>query len=227
MSIRALLLACVLAACSDPTGGDDGGRPDAVVTPDGGGVPDGDIVPDADPCGAGAVCDCIVDGDCGAHEYCNTAGPGRTCDCAPAYARIGGNDCLWGGAPNDPGFQSVAVWSPTGGVALAPAASGSADPGEAAWSAFAVCDLDSVRQTFTMPTWAQAEPLVVKLTHRGTSGGMFGSPPTPAFAVGGAWVLSGGYFAGGTWRESVWCLGEAGYGGAREFVASVAERPWD
>ncbi len=129
---------------------------------------DDDVTPDADPCAAPNVCECTVateDTDCGAHEFCNDAGPGRACECVAGYTGgVGG--CVFTGTINDPGFAASDVWTPVAGALLNTTAAGDVDPGEAAFLPSTLCDLGRVEQTVDMPTFAKAEPLVLELTYK-------------------------------------------------------------
>jgi hypothetical protein len=151
---------------------------------------------DAGACDS-APCSCTTateDTDCGAHEYCETGGPGRTCQCVAGYAN-GASGCVWTGSIVDTAVKTLTAWTPVNGALLNPTAVGGVDPGEAAFLPSALCGLASVRQTFDMPSFRKAEPLVLELSYKNqldresrffdsvATGVAFGSgwSPLPAF----------------------------------------------
>lgn len=131
-----------------------------VVSPDGGDA-------GGDPC-ASAACVCTTateDADCGAHEYCETGGPGRSCQCVAGYTK-GASGCVWTGSIQDTAVKTMTAWTPTNGALLNPTAVGGLDPGEAAFLPSALCGLASIKQTFDMPSYRKAEPLVLELSYK-------------------------------------------------------------
>jgi hypothetical protein len=189
----------------------------SISEPDG-----GDIDGPVDPC-ENAVCECEVDADCaGAHKVCDTSGPGRVCACAAGY-ELAGNTCQWGIAPRDPGFQDGTAWQVSRGAGVSPLSTGQIDPGEAFFSTDATCNLGEVWQTFEMPTYAQAEPLVAAVNYR-SLGGMFGSSSGAGVNLNGGWR----FFPVSTdWRNERVCLGERAYGGPVHVGVAAAEKPYD
>lgn len=186
--------------------------------PDGGNGPPDATPPDADPCET-ATCECETDGDCGAHEVCDTSGPGRVCVCAPGYV---GDPCSWGGAPEDPGFQNPDAWTSVNGALVNPSATGSIDTGEMDLVPSAVCTMGRISQVFTMPTYDRAEPFVAEVTYQTTSG-MF-SYVGAAVGFNRSWTNLPNV---NNWQTTRICLGEGAYGGPVDFQASVDASPYD
>ncbi len=197
--IGPILLVILFSACGTIVAiNEDGGAPDA-----------GDVVPpDADPCET-ETCECVVDTDCGFHEVCDTSGPGRLCICADQYTDSG-TGCSWAGAPSDPSFQDVSAWQSTGAAVVVPLATGSVAPGAAAFDSTAVCELATVSQTVTMPSYELAEALAVAVTHRANGMNMANT----MIAAGGYWRPLQTF---GSYQTMNVCLGDAAYGGDIDF----------
>lgn len=218
-SATLFLLAVASAAACGNAHGEGGGE-----LPDGGGG-DGSGSGGDGPCPTGAVCECAVSTqatDCGTHEICDfTSGPGRSCACAPAYAKDGSGACAFAGAPADPGLVDPTKWTVTDGVTVDPTSAGNADPGEAIFTGAGMCGYAAVSQTFTMPPLDRAEPLKLVVTHSGTQ-------LVKRFDLSGALLSIG---VGSQWfdvpvQPSVYrtdsiCLGAAAYGGPVQFKVGV------
>lgn len=120
-----------------------------------------------DPCATG-TCECTAAteaADCGAHQFCNVAETGRTCECVAGYTE-GVNGCVWTGSMRDTAFKEQAAWQPVNGALMNPTAVGGVDPGEASFLPSALCNLAHVKQDVLMPTFAKAEPLVLELSYK-------------------------------------------------------------
>lgn len=193
----AVTILVVLAACGDDGAGGADARPvDAAV--------------DADPC-ATATCECDTDDECGAHEYCATGAAGlRTCECVAGYADGGGGACAWVGTVLDPGFQAPAAWQTTGDALIVSNAQGAVEPGEVQYSLSALCNLGIVSQTFDMPTYAKAEPLVVEVSLRNGYDPMTFDQIVAGLGLGDGWAPINAP-TGASFRTVRACLGEAGY----------------
>jgi hypothetical protein len=167
--------------------------------------------PDADPCATG-VCECTVatEGtDCGAHEYCNATGTGRTCDCVAGYTD-GVTGCVWTGAIQDPGVSATG-WTVVSGALLNPTAAGGVDVGEADFVPSSLCSLGGIKQTIEMPTYAKAEPLVLELSYKNQRQNQ---PPFDQALMGVGWNV--GWTPLGAFNDAVFhtvrtCLGEGSY----------------
>lgn len=164
----------------------------------------------------GAVCECTLETeatDCTEpHQACNVSDVGRTCDCVAGYA-VGPSGCVWTGSINDPGFASATTWTAGKGALLNPTTVGGVDPGEVSYVASALCGLGFVEQTFDMPTFARAQPLVLELSYKNqiASGGQGSSDGVPmGVSLGDGWA-SLPAFADAMFHTVRVCLGEAGY----------------
>jgi hypothetical protein len=199
--------ACGAVVANDPDA-DPGDLADAdLSTPDA-------FAPDANPCDT-ATCECDTDDECGAHEYCDTSGPGRVCACVAGYT---GSPCAWGGAPADPGFQDGTAWSVTGGAAISPLSSGSVDPGEMILNPTAQCNMGQASQIFEMPPYDKAEPFVAEVTYQILGGDPYENT-SASVGFNRAWRDLPRATTG--WRTERICLGEAAYGGPVDFRAST------
>ncbi|HUJ60129.1 MAG TPA: hypothetical protein VLX92_16600 [Kofleriaceae bacterium] len=182
------------------------------------------LAPDAaqsgDPCTG--VCECKVDGDCGAHMYCDDEVTSRTCTCVAGYASQS-TGCVWSGVIADPGFMTSTSWTLGAGTSITPTAtqqSGMLDPGAAYISQqMSSCNgfLGSVSQAITMPRLSLAEPLVAELD---VGMAMGGPPPGPgvdgSYLVGTVWsddayTFAQSFLGQGAWQVTRACLGEAQY----------------
>lgn len=171
--------------------------------------------PDAavDPC-ENSVCECTASTestDCGAHEYCNEAGPGRTCACVAGYAD-GPSGCVWTGAIQDPAIAMQTVWTPANGALLNPTATGGVDPGEASFVTSAICGLGHIKQTIEMPTFAKGEQLVLELSYKNqlVSGQIGFDSVLMGVAFGGSWTPLR-FFNDAIFHTERICLGERAY----------------
>lgn len=147
---------------------------------------------------------------CGAHEECDVTSRPPQCVCVAGYT---GNPCTWGGAPLDPDFESGEPWTKTNGATVLPF------EGIAFFEPNAACNAGQVSQTFEMPRYADAEPLVAEVSYR-------------ANQTRGAEIGFGTAFSTlrPTGEESVTarvCLGEAAYGGPIALRLSASERDED
>ena len=169
------------------------------------------------------VCECSPGGDeCSELEVCITSGEDRVCACGPAY-KEGPNGCEFNSAPADPGFNDSAVWTAEGS-ALIEETSGDIDPGEAVFTGFSLCRLDSVSQQFPMPTSEGFQQLVAELNS------VMVIPPLEFDR------LRVGVQIGGGWNEvpveqqfvnQSLCLGEAVFGGGATQFRVVPGRASD
>ncbi|MCW5807154.1 MAG: hypothetical protein KIT31_32660 [Deltaproteobacteria bacterium] len=194
----ASLAICAFAACGQVKTG----TVDAAV----------DIDAPPDPC-EGVTCECTVAtqaDDCGQHQVCNETGPGRVCECAPAY-KLQGAACVFDGAPRDRAFMEPATWMPAGmGASVDPAAPGNLDPGVGIIDRVGMCGFAALKQTFVMPPRDRAEPFKLSVTH---------ALIDPMFETGQLTVSVGvnGAFSDtdslrGSFRSDTFCLGPRAYG---------------
>ena len=196
-ALAVTIIAALAAGCGDDGAGATDARPaDASV--------------DADPC-ATLACECDTDADCtAAHEHCATGDQGlRTCECVAGYAD-GGAGCAWAGVVQDPGFQDAARWQTTGDARIVSDAPGAVEPGEVQYNLSALCNLGVVSQTFDMPTYARAEPLVVEVSLRNAYDPMTFDQILAGLGVGGGWSPINAPTGTG-FRTVRLCLGEGGY----------------
>lgn len=217
-SILVISFCAVIAGCGEVTPATDGGVGVADA-----GADAIDPAPDAmvDPC-AEVTCECEIDSDCGAHEVCDTSGPGRVCACAAGY-ELNAGGCEWGVAPVDPGFEDDAAWQVSGGAAVQPSAAGQMEPGQAYFNPAAACSLGQVWQEFEMPTYEQAEPFVASLTYRSPEGDEFANV-SAALELGGMWK---NLPRNPDWTSARVCLGEGAYGGAIRFGVSTTDKSFE
>ena len=122
-------------------------------------------------------------------------------------------------------FQTTTAWTTTGSCAINVTGPGHMDTGEGEIPPVSTCDLDSISQTFTLPseTDCRAARLEVWLNVMSFVGGM-----GTAFAVD----VNGNYhhFPGGmitTWTEVSNCLGEAAHTGSMTMTMSAAYPPME
>lgn len=166
----------------------------------------------------GVECTCALETeatDCAEpHQACNVTTTGRTCDCVAGYA-MGPSGCVWTGSLMDPGFASATTWTVGNGALLNTTAAGGVDPGEVSYVGSALCGLGVVKQTFDMPTFARAEPLVVEISYKNQivsgQGGSDGAPM--GVSLGDGWA-SLPAFNDALFHTVRVCLGESGYGPA-------------
>ena len=176
-------------------------------------------MPDADPC-ENATCACTEATeatDCGSHEYCNVAGPGRACACVAGYTD-GVSGCVWTGVVKDPAIAGQTDWMPANGALLNPTATGGIDPGEASFVTSAICGLGLIKQTLEMPTFAKAEPLVLEVSYKNqivTGGGPGGQSDSVLMGAsfGSGWAPLKNFTDAIFHTERI-CLGDAGYAAA-------------
>lgn len=176
----------------------------------------GEVQPVDDVClKPGAVCECTLETeatDCTQpHQACNVSDTSRTCDCVAGYA-VGPSGCVWTGSIKDPGFATATTWTAGNGALLNPTTAGGVDPGEVSYVASALCGLGFVKQTFDMPTFAHAQPLVLELSYKNqiTTGGQ-GSDGVPmGVSLSDGWASLPG-FTDAMFHTVRVCLGEAGY----------------
>lgn len=177
----------------------------------------GDDGPDAseDPCAAPNVCECLAaseDTDCGTHEYCETGGPGRTCECVAGYTRGTGTGCVFTGTLQDPGFAAATnpPWTVANGALLNSTAVGGIDPGEATYLPSALCGLAHVKQTVDMPSFRKAEPLVLVLSYKNEFNFMQFDRVSMGVSLGGGWFPLPNFFDA-LFHTTRICLPEGGF----------------
>jgi hypothetical protein len=196
-------------------GGGDGGSDGGVGSDGGGGGGlDGGVGSDGGGC-TGGSCQCTVATeatDCGPHEFCDASGGVQQCACVAGYTNPGGG-CVWTGAVQDPGISGATAWTVVHGALLNPTAFGGIDPGEADFLPFTLCTQGHIRQTFDMPTFAKAQPLVLELSYKSAMqmGGQFGL----GYAMMGVswdrgWVPLP-YFFDAKFHTTRLCLGESAF----------------
>lgn len=172
--------------------------------------------PNTDPCEQpGVVCECTAADEAttcpGAHRACNVTDTNRTCDCVAGYA-MGQSGCVWTGSVKDPGFANATTWTVGNGALLNTTAVGGVDPGEVSYVASALCGLGFAKQTFDMPTFAKAEPLVLELSYKNqiVQGQSGFDTVLMGVSLGGGWS-SLPAFNDAMFHTTRLCLGEAGY----------------
>lgn len=79
----------------------------------------------------------------------------------------------------------------------------------------------AVSQTVAMPTYEQAEPLAVEVTHR-QQVTLMGGTAKNSVGANGYWVDLSGQ---SVFQAERVCLGDAAYGGDVSFEAGIAEKP--
>src|SRR5882672_6477820 len=116
-----------------------------------------------DPCAAPNVCECTVDSECGAHQFCSTASPGRTCECVNGYTNSV-NGCIFSGVIKDPGFTDASKWTVTNGALVNTTAPGKIDAGEINFLKTSLCGYGTAEQDIGVPPVDRAEPLVIEVS---------------------------------------------------------------
>lgn len=147
--------------------------------------------------------------DCGTHEFCNVTSAGRTCDCVAGYTD-GVSGCVWTGTIQDPAFATSTGWTPVNGALLNTTAAGGLDPGEVSFVASALCGLGYVEQTFDMPPFEKAEPLVLELSYKNQIDFMNFDSVYTGVSFGGRWTALP-YFNDAAFHTARICLGSAAY----------------
>jgi hypothetical protein len=129
--------------------------------------------------------------------------------------------------PKDPGFQNVpaGAWTVEQGATLNATAGGNIEPGELDIGKSSLCtSRGRARQSITLPTLAQSEPLAIKLAANGdcTSNGgpACSGPGTAVILNGGATVFP---YSSLSMIQTA-CLGERAYGGTYDLVVRPANR---
>jgi hypothetical protein len=209
------------AAAGSDAGMDAGGTP-----PVDSGTPPSDSGTDSGP---DAAMSCTL--TCAAHEMCSRASGTPACVCVPGYALSAGV-CVWEGLPLDPGFRNMpaSAWTLEQGAVIDATAPGNIEAGQVSFDKATLCtSRGRARQTLTMPTLAQAEPLALKLASSGdciANGGM--SCTNVGLSAPGINVsLNGGANLFGFNSVSAIqfaCLGERAYGGTMDLVVRPSSR---
>lgn len=193
--MRVLYLACAFAVV---------GCGEVVKT-----SPDADV--DADVCASG-TCECTAateSTDCGAHEYCNETATSRTCECVAGYTEDG-DECVWTGVIEDPGFEQASAWTTVRGALVNPTAVGGQSPGEVSFIPSVLCDLPYVEQTFEMPAFDKSEPLVLELSYKSLADFDTGDRVLPGISLGASWTALPQQSSDSFQTVRV-CLGERAY----------------
>jgi hypothetical protein len=162
---------------------------------------------------------------CGAHARCLTSGDTASCVCVAGYFQSAGA-CVWGSLLQDPGFQDIpaGAWTIAQGATLAPRANGPIDPGELQLDMTAICSAGTARQTITVPSVADSDPLALRITRTDdcwTSGGTPCGGPATAITINGATTV---FTATTLSRPTLACLGERAYDGTYDIVVGAGDR---
>lgn len=145
---------------------------------------------------------------CGdSHQQCDDLTGEAICVCVVGYTSLGGV-CTWTGGPLDPGFQQTDVWTADSTALVDTGAPGLDDSGEGQLSDAAMCSRGGIEQTFEMPSYADAEPLLLQLNVWREDVAVQCS--RLAMVVGGAWTV---FPAVVGWQQERLCLGDGAYGG--------------
>jgi hypothetical protein len=151
--------------------------------------------------------------NCPAKSACEDTSGTALCVCLTGYEMFEGG-CRWGSVPADQGFQQTNVWTATGAATIDIANNGFEDPGVGLLGANAICGTGSLlSQTFPMPSYADAEPLVLKVASRVVD------PDDVCYSINLGTRINGGWHWHAlttTFQTFTTCLGERGYGGAVE-----------
>lgn len=167
------------------------------------------------------TCECETDADCAEHETCDSSSEGRICVCAAAYEDFGAG-CEFTGAPLAPGFDDAEPWTTSGGAVLDAAAQGFDDPGVVTWvGEKSLCDASAVSQTFAMPPYSAAEPLVLELTFSGELDPPVFDAADAMVAFNEKWTR---FPATGSFKTARTCLGDAAFDGDVAFRVDGAVR---
>jgi hypothetical protein len=130
--------------------------------------------------------------------------------------------CVWGTVPADPSFQNMpaGAWTLAPGTTINPTATGYIDPGELDVSRAASCaGGGGVRQSISMPTLAESEPLAITLVTNADC--IAKQPPGSCWAMDMDAVINGGvtsYDEVSPYISHTGCLGERAYGGTFDLV---------
>ncbi|MBW2262556.1 MAG: hypothetical protein JRG91_11335 [Deltaproteobacteria bacterium] len=201
----------------DPLPDAEDATPDVIpdVTDDDGGAAD---VEDDD---AGSVD--AADDDAGSVDAADDDGGG-----APDASDVSGDDgssimCV--NRVTDSRFMTTTSWTTTGSAVVNTSAGGYLEAGEGEISPTAVCDLDTIAQSFTLPSQTDcgATRLDVWLNVMSFVGGL-GTAFT-AEVSGNYYYFGGGFVS--TWTQVSNCLGEAAHTGAMSLAMGAAFPPME
>jgi hypothetical protein len=223
--MRAAIVLCLMTSwgCGGPVNEEvDAGAVDAQPPPDA-------IEADAMPICPDDVCQCQVDADCGDHAACSVADGVGTCSCVAGYYELGGF-CQWVGLLNAGFDESPVVWDTGGtGAFLLDAAINTF----LRWNGVEVQNMAVATQSLDVPAYDLADPLVAVMRWRRRNVGadiglpFYGAlPPTPAFAINGAWQS---FYSQASdllqFHEVRECLGDEAYGATVEVAFGSNESP--
>jgi hypothetical protein len=201
---RALL--ALLIACSSEYGADLGGIPlpeqrcrDVGIGPcvNGGrcseingqpqcACPAGFTGTTCDACAVGATCGgkTCAETKCADHAACSESGGGPTCACVSGYRNEGPN-CVWQGVIKDPSFENnpPGAWTITGAT-LKPTDPAPRDPGLVELVGACSVATSIVKQSITLPPFAQGEPLALEVVAAASCEQIIDvNPPEPPITV--------------------------------------------
>lgn len=192
----------------------DEGDPVADVTPDAEPDVTPDAVPDAD--------DVTAEPDAGEDDALDVL-LDLADDLVDDDMADGGEAPLCVDPVSDGRFLTTTAWTTTGVAAVNPTATGHLEAGEGELPAWAVCSLDTISQSFTVPTQTDCGPARLDLwlnamTFVGGLGTAFASNQN-----GNYYHFHDGFLM--TWTNVSNCLGEAAYSGALDLVMGAAYPP--
>lgn len=200
--------------------------PDGEEDPPSEPAPDGteeDPTPDPTDDDAGTVdveddAEDVLDDDGGSMDVGSDDGGGSTDVTGDDGSSIMCTDRVTNG-----GFRTTSAWTTTGSTAINTSASGHLDAGEAEIPPAATCDLDSISQTFTLPTETDCRgaQLDLWLNVMSSVGGM---GTTFATEINGNYHhFEAGFISG--WTNVLICLGEGAHTGAMTMTMGAAYPP--
>jgi hypothetical protein len=150
---------------------------------------------------------------CPAKSACEDASGTAICVCLTGYEMFEGA-CRWGSVPADQGFQQPNVWTASGAATIDAAHNGFEDVGVGLLGASAICGTGSlISQTFPMPSYADAEPLVLQVSSRVVDPDDVCNSINLGTRINGGWHW---HALSKTFQTFTTCLGERGYGGPVE-----------
>ncbi|WP_437675781.1 hypothetical protein [Sorangium sp. So ce131] len=170
-------------------------------------------------------CPCAPDGRCDGDLACAEGVCTPGCGCLGGDTTEGGA-CTWEGGLLDASMQSPSAWKATGGARIDPGAEGDGNAGAGVVGPDAVCALDGIYQSFTMPDAACAVPFQLTFSTRLSCNAPTGCFSPPALGV----RVNGGYSYDGLWLNARWtptriCLGPRAHGGLTELFLGPSHVP--
>lgn len=188
----------------------------------------GKVVPSGSDVDAGPN-ECSDDTQCGERQTCNIAENSAVCACIAGYA---GDPCEWDGALKGSGFDEEDAWQATGAAVVRTDSPGTTDAGEAVFNPVATCEMAKVFQDIVMPTFEDAQPLVLEVQYEvsgntdfGGGGGSARDAPPPSIGFNDFWYHFPSDEDGLRVRRV--CLSDAAFDGPVRVTVAPRHKPRD